>query len=329
MRSRLPRSSAVLVVLSLLLSACGLPGASGQASPSVQKIKLKSAYSAVSVSQLPVYVAREMGLFERQGLDVDLTYIATGTTLTAAMLGGEVHVAVIAEDGVISADLRGADLVMIAAGPERLLFSLYTSPGIRSIGDLKSKKLGVSRTGSATDLAGRYILARNDLTPQKDVVIVQVGGVPEILAAMKSGAVDAGILSPPTTFAAQKAGMHELVDISEENLPFYQGAVSVRKSWLKDNREAARRYLKAFIEAVRVIHQEPDRVATVLAKYTQQTDPAILSQSVSALTRVLPIDQTPRLDAIKTGLEQVGLTDPKARDADPGQFIDASVVRGL
>jgi len=311
------------------LGACGPPGAGGQASPSVQKIKLKTAYSAVSVSQLPVYVARDLDLFERQGLDADLTYIATGTTLTAAMLGGEVPIAVLGEDAVISADLRGADLVMIAAGPERLLFSLYANPSVRSISDLKGRRLGVSKTGSATDLAGRYILSRNNLAPQKDVVIVPVGGVPEILAAMKSGAVDAGVLSPPTTFAAQKAGMHELVDISQENLPFYQGAVVVRKSWLKDNREAAKRYLKAFTEAVRLIHQEPDRVTTVLSKYTRQTDSTILSQSVSALTRVLPIDQTPRLDAVKTGLEQVGLTDPKARDADPGQFIDPSVVRGL
>ncbi len=156
MRSRLSRSSAVLVVLSLLLSACGLPGASGQASPSVQKIKLKTAYSAVSVSQLPVYVAREMGLFERQGLDVDLTYIATGTTLTAAMLGGEVHVAVLAEDGVILADLRGADLVMIAAGPERLLFSLYANPSIRSISDLKGSPIA-DVTVLVRDLEGKGV----------------------------------------------------------------------------------------------------------------------------------------------------------------------------
>ncbi len=328
---RLPPLAA-LVALVFVASACGpagqAPAAPTESAP-VQIIKVKAPYTAISVAQSPVWVAKEEKLFDKYGLDVELTYIPTSTVLTSAMLSGEVQIAAGAEEAVISADLGGADLVMIASGPTRLLFSIYTRPGINSISDLKGKKLGVTRTGASTDFAARYVLSRNNLAPERDVTILSMGGVPEILAGLKAGSIDAGVLSPPTTFAAKKAGLNELLDISKQDLSFYQGPIVARKSWLKDNREAAIRYLKGYVAAIALMQRDQQKAQAAIGKYSRQTDPEILSGSVQALLKILPTDQTPRIDAVQTGLDQAALTNPKAKGADPKIFIDASLMQDI
>jgi ABC-type nitrate/sulfonate/bicarbonate transport system substrate-binding protein len=321
-------SLTVAMALVLVASACGTAPAATSAAP-LEAIKIKAPYTAISVAQSPVWVAKEAGLFDKYGLDAELDYIRTSTTLTSAMLSGEVQIAAAAEEAVISADLGGADLVMIASGPIRLLFSIYVKAGINSVSDLKGKKLGVTRTGASTDFAARYVLTHNNLSPERDVSILQMNGVPEILAGLKAGAIDAGVLSPPTTFTAKKAGFKELIDVSQQDLAFYQGPIIVRKSWLKDHREEARRYLKAYCAAIALMHRDATQAKAVISKYSKQTDPEILSDSLAALLRILPVDQTPQLAAVRTGLEQTTLTNPKAKDADPKQFIDASLMQEL
>ena len=322
---------ACFAILASLASACGGASqapATTESAP-LQKIKIKAPYTAISVAQSPVWVAKEEGLFDRYGLDVELTRLQTSTVLTSAMISGEVQIAAGAEEAVISAGLQGADIVMIATGPTRLLFSIYTRPGINTLTDLKGKKLGVTRTGASTDFAARYVLNRNSLAPERDVAILQLNGVPEILAGLKAGSIDAGVLSPPTTFAAKKAGFNELVDISQQDLTFYQGPIVARKSWLKDNREAAIRYLKAYTAAIALMHRDQQKAQSVISTYSKQTDPEILSASVQALLKILPTDQTPKIEAVKIGLEQAALTNPKAKDADPKTFIDPTLMQDI
>jgi ABC-type nitrate/sulfonate/bicarbonate transport system substrate-binding protein len=278
------------MALVLVAPACGTGPAATSAAP-LQAIKIKAPYTAISVAQSPVWVAKEAGLFDKYGLDAELTYIATSTVLTSAMLSGEVQIAAAAEEAVISADLGGADL--------------------------------------GTDFAARYVLTHNNLSPERDVAILQLGGVPEILAGLKAGAIDAGVLSPPTTFTAKKAGLKELVDISREELPFYQGPIIVRKSWLKDHRDTALRYLKAYTAAIALMHRDATQAKAIISTYSKVTDPEILSDSLTALLKILPVDQTPQLSAVRTGLEQTTLTNPRAKDADPKQFIDASLMQEL
>jgi NitT/TauT family transport system substrate-binding protein len=319
---------AAVAALLMVAASCG-PGTQPASPGAVTKIKIKTAYTAISVAQSPVYVAKDEGLFDKYGLDADVTLIETSTTLTAAMLSGEIQIAASAEEAVISADLTGADLVMIASGPTRLLFSIYANPGISSLAELKGKKLGVTRLGASTDFAARYVLNRNQLTPGTDVTILQLNSVPNILAGLKAKSIDAGVLSPPTTFAAKKAGMKELIDMSQQDLPFYQGPVIARKSWLKDNREAATRYLKAYTAAIALMRADPKKAEAIIGKYAKQTDPEILSASVQSLLKILPLDQTPQIDAVKTGLDQAALTNARAKDADPKLFIDPSLMQDL
>ncbi len=282
----------------------------------------------MSATQSPLWIALDSNVFPKYGLDVDAPYIATSTTLTAAMLSGEIGIAVAAEEAVVSADLNGADLVMLAGGTNRLVFSLYAKPEITSVQDLKGKRLGVTRTGASTDFAARYLLSKNNMQPS-DVTIVQVGGVPEILAAIQAGAVDAGVVSPPTTFKANDAGLHEVVDISKVDLTFYQSPVIARRSWVQANRDVATRFLKGYLEGIAIMKKQPDKAQQIIGKYTNTTDPKILSATLNQVLPLFPRDQTPEMSAVRTGLDQVALTQPKASDADPNQFVDLSVMQDI
>lgn len=292
-------------------------------------IKLRVPYTAISVAMLPTWVAFEQGLFKKYGLDVTMDYIATSPLLTAAMLAGEVQIAEAAEEVVITSGLSGGDLVILASGGERLLFSLYTQKEINKIEDLKGKSVGVTRKGSSTDFAARWLLTKNNLKPDIDVTLSAIGGVPDILAALLAGGIQGGVVSPPTTIRARQAGLKELVDISNLDLPFYQAPVIARKSWVKDNPETLRKFMKAYVEAISVIQKNKPAAKNAIGKYTSTTDDAILEESYTVFVKILPQAPYPKLDAIKVGLDQAALDNAKAKDADPNQFFDARWVEEL
>lgn len=292
-------------------------------------VKLRVPYTAISVAMAPGWVAFEQGLFKKNGLDVTMEYIATSPVLTAAMLAGEVQIAQAAEDVVINSGLGGADLVILASGGERLLFSLYTKPQINKIEDLKGKTLAVTRRGSSTDFAARWLLTKNNLLPDKDVAFINAGGVPDILTVMQSGQVDAGILSPPTTIRARQAGFKELVDISAQELTFYQAPVIARKSWVASNPDTVRKFMRAYVEAIAVMKKDKAATKSIIGKYTQTTEDAVLEESYLAFMKILPQAPYPKLEAIKVGLEQAAIENPKAKDADPNLFFDPRWVEEL
>ncbi len=294
-------------------------------------IKLHVAYSAIAAPQLPLWVTFEQGLFKKYGLDVTLDYVATSQTLTASMLANEVQIAQLAEDGIITSGLEGADLVILAPSTDHLLFSLFVRPdaGIAKAADLKGKKVGVTQRNSATDFAARWLITHNGLKPDQDVTLLSMGGVPQILTGLASGAIDAGVLSPPTTFAAQKQGMKEVVDYGTLDLPFYQSAVTARKSWIKANPDVVQNFMKAYVEGIAAIKKDKAMAKQVLGKYSKTTDDSVLEQTYNTFVKILPNAPIPTKDALQVGLDEVAATNDKAKTADPNQFFDPSWVTDL
>lgn len=292
-------------------------------------VKLRVPYTAISVAMAPTWVAQEQGLFKKYGLDVTMDYVATSPVLTAAMLAGEVQIAEAAEDVVINSGLGGSDIVILASGGDRLLFSLYTKSEINSLADLKGKTIAVTRRGSSTDFAARWLLTKNNIVPDKEVAFINAGGVPDILTAMQTGQVAAGVLSPPTTTKARQFGFKELVDISAQELSFYQAPVIARKSWVAANPDTVRKFMSAYVEAISVMKKDKAATKTVIGKYTQTTDDAILEESYNAFIKILPTAPYPKLEAIQVGLDQAALDNSKAKDANPNNFFDPTWVGEL
>ena len=191
-------------VLTLVLSLCLV------SSSYAQLTKLSAAYSAESSWSLATWVAYDGGLFKKYGLDVDLVLIRSAATITAALLAGETPMIQLGGNGTIQAALQGADCVNVLTLVPLIPQSLMVTPNIKTPEDLRGKRIGVSRFGALSDLVVRRYLRKLSLDPVKDVTIVQIGGIPELLAAMKAGAISGGSMSPPVPDSRQKGRLQRI-----------------------------------------------------------------------------------------------------------------------
>src|SRR5438876_1007289 len=181
-----------------LVAGCGgapVPAASAPASaaptPSAPPVKITITYGSVAADVLPTYVALEQGIFLRNGLDAELQLISSSTAAVAALVSGNADFSQAGGSEAISATVGGADIVVVVVTGATYSYLLMAAADIKTPNDLKRKKVGISTVGSSSDVAVRVALKKIGIDPDKDVSIVPVGGVPERVAAMKSGAIQA------------------------------------------------------------------------------------------------------------------------------------------
>jgi NitT/TauT family transport system substrate-binding protein len=234
---------------------------------SAQLSRLNVGYSAVSADQLPAWVAKETGLFARNGLDVQLIFFTGGTTAILALVSGDVPITQVSGPGLVNSALAGSDAVFVAAGIISLNYVLMGKPGIKTAEQLRGGTLAISRFGSATDSIARFALRRIGLTPGKDLTIVQVGSGPERLSAVLTGRVTAAVINPPSSFIAEKRGLAVVADVAQMGLVFQHTGVATTRRYIKEHPETVRRYVRAHVEAVHKMWTDREATIKALSKY--------------------------------------------------------------
>ena len=286
------------------------------------------AVPAVSLLQAPLFVAIDAGAFKKHGMDV--RYVLTGARTIQALVGGSVQFAQgVSSRTVPSAVLAGADAILIANFVEKLLFSMHSAPEINSIQDLKGKVVGVSGIGGTTDFATRMALQEAGLIPDKDVAIRGIGGVAETVAAMKAKIVHAGTLSPPSSLVAQKAGFKMLFDMTSLGVDYVSSGLGVKKASLASNRQQVKQFLMAMIEGAKILKTDEEFSLRVLTRHTRISDRDLLKQSYNYVKPHFLRVPYPSPRSIKDTLDILAKDIPKARDADPRDFIDNSVLKEI
>jgi NitT/TauT family transport system substrate-binding protein len=203
----LPIKMTIFVSAALLFLLRVTPG---QAAEGVQKLRV--AYAAITAAFSIPWIAKEAGIFQRHGLDVELVYIASGSRAIQTLLGGSIDVAAIGGPAGVDARLAGADTVYVAIPVNRVLVFTVAEPHVQRVEDLRGKSIGVTRIGTVTDFFTRVFLRQNGLAPDRDVMIRQMGGLPEIVAGLKAGQIQGGTFGFPAVLHAKAAGFHVLVD---------------------------------------------------------------------------------------------------------------------
>ena len=287
--------------------------------------ELKINYGAVSAAYTPVWIAHEQGLFAKYGFKTDPKLIGAATEVQA-LLGGSLDI-INGGPELVDARLQGGDVFYIAGMVNRFVFSVFSKPDIQRFADLKGKAIGATQPNSSTDFASRILLKEAGLVPGKDVNILYVKGVPEILAAILQGTVAAGVLSPPTTLKARQAGLKELVNITEKNIPSIQASVGTTGGFIKKRPDTVKRYLQAYIEAIKFIRNEPATTKKVIAKYTNTNSQEDVDESYRAFE--VAWERVPYMSpaAIQTLIDFS--QHPAAKSAKPAQFIDNSFIAEL
>ena len=267
----------------------------------------------------------ERGYFRQEGLDVELIVIRSAPSVLA-LTAKEIDFLTIGGGGLIGI-LRGLPLRVAFAPLRRPTYALYAKPEIRSLADLKAKVLAVTVPGATTDFAARVLLQQVGLTPGKDVKILYLKGMPEILAGITQGNADAGIFTSPTTLKARQAGLKELVNVTEQNIPMIHAAFASTKDYLKTQPDNVRRFLQGYLEGIKVARADPELAKQMIGKYTKTTDRDDLEDSYRTF---LPAWE--KLPVVPTAAVQTMLnfaTHPAAKTAKAENFIDNSALLEL
>jgi NitT/TauT family transport system substrate-binding protein len=292
--------------------------------------KVRVVYSAIGSSQSPLWIAHEAGLFKKHGLDAEILYVAGGSRAAQVILSGEAPIAMFNGSSVISANLAGADLVNIASGMNVLPFFLVTGPGVKQVEDLKGKKIAITRFASATDFALRFAAEKWSVKPERDFAVIQLGGQPEMMAALKSGAVQGAMLNAEFAILARREGYRDLVDVSSLGLVFPGSGLNTSRSFIKNRRDTALRIMRAYTESVHYGRTNKSFGVAVLGKYLKNQDvPFLQTVHELYLGRYIPWPPHSSVDAMKRALDDVAERDPRARGMRAEQFIDATLMQEL
>jgi len=316
---------AFALYLSFILFSCSAWPASAQLT------RLNVGYSAVSADQLPAWVAKDSGIFAKNGLDVQLIFFTGGTTAILALVAGDVPITQVSGPGLVNSALAGSDAVFVASGTTSLNYVLMGKPGIKSAEQMKGGTLAISRFGSATDSIARFVLRRLGLTPGKDVTLVQVGSGPERLNAVLTGKVFASVINPPSSFVAEKKGLAVLADVAKMGLVFQHTGAATTKKYIREHQDTVRRYVKSHVEAVHKMWTDKEATIRALGKHMPGVEREFLEKSYeNVMTDSLySKKQYPSLEGLKTVLDEIAQRDPRAKGAKPEQFADFNFIREL
>jgi NitT/TauT family transport system substrate-binding protein len=240
-------------------------------------------------------------------------------------------VVISAQNSQVIADsgLQGGDLVAIGATVNIVPFYVMAAPEIKTVADLKGKTIGVSRFGAATDFGMRMFLAKHGLEAHKDVAFIQIGGMPEIAAALSKKIIAAAPMSYPMVYIAEQGGAKVLANLAKDEIPFVHLTLTTTKRFVKEKRPAAKAFLRAYGKAMHFIYNRPAETKTIFAKYTKVTDPRILDGSLKYGYEFMEKVPFVKAAGFQVTLDEIARTNPKAKLAKPGQFYDNSLVQEL
>jgi len=313
-----PKRLWLLSLLTLLVAV--LIGQKSTAAP------ITVGYPQLSGGSMPLWVIAENHLDQRYGVDVKPIYIAGGAILTHSLIAGDVTIA-LTGGAVVGAILGGADLTYIGIGLSTYGFTVYAKPEIKDINELRGKVFGVITKGASSDHAAIALFKRYGIRYGQDVQILYFARQGDLLASLQKGIISGGVFSSPTTVMAKRLGFKKLVDIASFKYPYPHNAIATRKSFIRQNPEAIKGFLKAYLASIKIIHEQPEIAKKALADFLGSKDPEMIDDSYDSLKDLfLKVPYMPD-EAIRTVLS---LSDnPKAATANPKDFYDNSLLKEL
>lgn len=313
----------LLVCLALLLFL---------SSSSLAADKIRIGLSSVSALHGAVWVAEEKGIFKKHGIEPEVIVIGGGASRgVSALIAGDIQFLSGAGDAVINASLRGADVVMVAAVLNKGVQRVMARPELKNPADLKGKRVGVTRFGSASHLVLQMMQRKWGIGPG-EIQVVQVGSSPAMLASLDKGGIDAAVLTIPSVFVAEERGYRALADLADMDIYYLHTMLDSTRSYLRSHRDQATRFITAFVEGIAYFKKNKKESLEVLRKKlrTDSEGERHLEKSYDLLaSKYYEAMPYPSLQGVETVLEFLGRENPKAKGADPKSFVDSSILKEI
>ncbi len=289
--------------------------------------KVRIGYTSPTPNHGVLWVADFTGLLKKNGLDMEILYMPGNISLPS-LLSGEIQFAQMTGALMSPGRLQGGDPVMLASVQDYLDDRLVARPNIKSIEELKGKRIGISRFGAASHMRVLNLLPRFGLG-EKDVTFLQIGDTPARVVALVGGSVDASSFSPPDHLAAAKAGMKILFNMRELNVAYQGTGLVTTQRQIAINRDVVKRMVKVYVDAIHIIRTNPDVSKRAFVKYRKTNDEKQLDDAYQTLREIVRPKPYPSVEGFKTIFKDVIDRIPAAKTANPKEFIEASFLEEL
>jgi NitT/TauT family transport system substrate-binding protein len=294
---------------------------------------LNASYASVTGSRIPLWIAKDAGLFEKYGLNVNLVVIAAGNAAIGALAGGDVEVLGAPGTTTIVSAAKGLSVAIIGTfGPGS--WKLVAHPGITSVQELRGKTVGISRLGTGIEFATRRALLKLGFTPGKDINILATGlsESNKRIMVMLQGKIDATLVSPDNMFEAETKGwkLSPLVDLNDLGIYTSASDLSAKRDFLKNQRQRARAFMMAYCEAIWLGKNNKSVALASFRKQMRENDPRRLEVLYkNYVVDALPLKPYPMEEVIQTEIENLTPTVPEFRGKRAADFIDKSILSEL
>jgi NitT/TauT family transport system substrate-binding protein len=292
--------------------------------------RLRLAWAGFSPTNSPIWVIEDRKLLQKMGVQPEIIAISASPTVLQALLANEIEAASISVTTLTSSRLAGADTVMIVGVVPTFVDHIVSLSSITAVEQLKGKTAGVNRLGSTSDLGLRLALRKLGIDPDKDVKIIPTGGTAERFAALSKGITQFTIIPEPfLTEGEKKFGFRNLYNISDLKIPFWWNGILSREGIVKAKRPLLLKLARAMVEAMHIIKTDKEYAKSLFKKNLGVADPEGLERAYKDYSSVFPEVPYPTPDGVKTMLDDLARTSPKAAAADPKTFVDPSLIKEL
>ena len=292
------------------------------------QIKTRINWTAVTGAQSGMFMAQQEGLFKKNGLEVELIHIPSSSRGIQAILAGEIAFSFMDGANAAQANLKGANLALIAGATNRQVFSLMAKPEFKSVGDLRGKKIGITRVGSSTHTSALFALGTAGLKPS-DYQILPLVEVPNIFTALVAGQIDAGVVSPPTNSRAKKAGFKELMNLAKDGPEYVSVAVGTSRGYIAANEDTVRRVVRAYAEGIQIFRDNKAAALRMIQNQLKVKEVDIQEDTYNQFREYLQAIPYVSRKGMEAVLADIAEKDPAAKTAKPDDFIDMRFVAEL
>lgn len=292
--------------------------------------QVMTAYQSVSIgSSTPLWIAKDAGFFERQGLDVKVVFVEGSPRTMQTLIAGESQIVESTGPAVLNARAAGSPVVIVAGYVNVMPYYLIVDNSINSAADLKGKVGANHMPGTAADTVMRIGLKALKLDPDRDVSLRAIGNTPMRLQAMSAGVAQFMVAQDLELQQAKRLGYKVLVDYVAAKTPFPMGGAVTTERYVREKRDAVLRYVKALAQALHYLKTNREGSIAIISRYARSQNPELMGAAFDAARRLYNDNPVPTTEGFDLVARELAQRNPKLRDFDTSSVVDMQFVKEL
>jgi ABC-type nitrate/sulfonate/bicarbonate transport system substrate-binding protein len=315
------------IILLLIFLLAGLPE---WVCAQTTREKVRVALGSISVNSSVIPIGQQAGLFSKYGVDVEPIYFGGGMNSLAAVTSNSVQFLAAGSTATISARLGGVDITMLSVQSNKLDYTVFVVPEIKTPQDLRGKIVTGTRPGASADSALRLYLRKMGLEPDKDVIFISVAESQQgRLNALMRGSVAATVLAPPFSGMAKQSGYRELADLRRSDIEYAGTSIAGMSTYIRSHPQLIENFMKGYIESLHFFRTQKEKSIAGIMKFLKMNDRARAEEGYDYYVDLMPVMPYASAEGVLSVLQFLAPRQPKAASSDPEEFYDMSFLKKI